>query len=136
MAVCVCHSDIPCPKTPLPPLPDVRLLRLALPLFTILIIFFSTASCGAGSWPWIARIVKQRVQLMPFLLRLSGCLDCLCVCTSDRARLGCSHMVALVPTTPVYIRELVQNKYVKKVYISHNLIGFVKINKSPQIHIV
>ena len=42
----------------------------------------------------------------------------------------------LIPTTPVYIRELVQNKSVKKVCISHDLIGFVKINKSPQIHIV
>ena len=42
----------------------------------------------------------------------------------------------LIPTTPVYIRELVQNKSVKKVCISHDLIGFVKINKSPQIHII
>ena len=41
----------------------------------------------------------------------------------------------LIPTTPVYIREPVQNKSVKKVCISHDLIGFVKINKSPQIHI-
>ena len=41
----------------------------------------------------------------------------------------------LIPTTPVYIRELVQNTSVKKVCISHNLIGFVKTNKSPQIHI-
>ena len=41
----------------------------------------------------------------------------------------------LIPTTPVYIRELVQNKAVKKVCISHDLIGFVKINKSPQVHI-
>ena len=30
----------------------------------------------------------------------------------------------LIPTTPVYIRELVQNKSVKKVCISHDLIGF------------
>ena len=41
----------------------------------------------------------------------------------------------LIPTTPVYIRELVQNKSVKKVCILHDLIGFVKIKKSPQIHI-
>ena len=40
----------------------------------------------------------------------------------------------LIPTTPVYIRELVQNKPVKNLCISHDLIGFVKINKSPQIH--
>ena len=40
----------------------------------------------------------------------------------------------LIPNTPVYIRELVQNNSVKKVCISHDLIGFVKINKSPQIH--
>ena len=33
----------------------------------------------------------------------------------------------LIPTTPVYIRELVQNKSVKKGCISHDLIGFVKI---------
>ena len=41
----------------------------------------------------------------------------------------------LIPTTPVYIRELVQNKFCQKVCISHDPIGFVKINKSPQIHI-
>ena len=41
----------------------------------------------------------------------------------------------LIPTTPVYIRELVQKKSVKKGCISHDLIGFVKINKSLQIHI-
>ena len=46
-----------------------------------------------------------------------------------------SDTTLLIPTTPVYIRELVQNKSVKKVCISHDLIGFVKINKSPQIHI-
>ena len=30
----------------------------------------------------------------------------------------------LIPTTPVYIRELVQNKSVKKVCISHDLNGY------------
>ena len=40
----------------------------------------------------------------------------------------------LIPTTPVYIRELAQNEFCQKVCISHNPKGFVKINKSPQIY--
>ena len=51
-------------------------------------------------------------------------------------RLANIRYMLLISTAPVYIRELVQNKSVKKVRILHNQIGFVKINKSPQIHIV